>query len=129
MKRVHSGRIGGLAALAISLVAMGAVSAAAADGPVRLAVGGRTIVSLRENPTTGYVWHFDVQGSTNAAIVTVHDLGFERPGSTPSMVGAPGVHRWSVAGMRRGRARLRFINSRPWEGSAVRQHTIIVEVR
>jgi inhibitor of cysteine peptidase len=118
------------AALAFGIVAISAATAVAQGSPVELVPGGRTVVSLSENPTTGYVWHFDARGSTNAVIVNVHDLGFSRgPGSARPLIGAPGVHGWSIEGLRAGRARLRFINSRPWEGRPVRQQTIAVEVR
>lgn len=125
----HSAGPAASAALAIGIVAISATTVLAQGSPVQLARGGRTVVSLSENPTTGYVWHFDARGSTNAVIVNVHDLGFSRPGSTRPLIGAPGVHRWSIEGLRAGHARLRFINSRPWEGRPVRQQTIAVEVR
>lgn len=126
---LHSASTAALAALAIGIVAISATPAAAQGSPVQLAPGGRTIISLPENPTTGYVWRFDAQGSRNAVIVGVDDLGFSRPKSTRPLVGAPGVHRWSIKGAHKGRARLLFINSRPWEGRPVRQRTIAVEVR
>jgi inhibitor of cysteine peptidase len=117
------------AALTAAFVALSATTALAQTSPVQLTPGGRTIISLSENPTTGYVWRFDPQGSTNATIVNITDLGFSRPQSGQPLVGAPGLHRWSVEGMRSGRARLLFVNSRPWEGPPVRQQTIAVEVR
>lgn len=125
----HSAGTAAAAALAIGLVGVSAATAFAQGSPVRLMPGARTVISLSENPTTGYVWRFDARGSTNAAIVNVNDLGFSRPASTRPLVGAPGVHRWSIEGLRAGSARLRFINSRPWEGRPVRQQTIAVEVR
>ncbi|MEZ5787209.1 MAG: protease inhibitor I42 family protein [Xanthobacteraceae bacterium] len=124
----HSARAAA-SALAIVIVATSATTAVAQGSPIQLVLGERKVISLSENPTTGYVWRFDPRGSTNAAIVTVHDLGFSRPKATRSLVGAPGIHRWSIEGLRAGRARLRFINSRPWEGRPVRRQTIAVEVR
>lgn len=118
-----------LAMLAAALAVLSATGALAQSSPVQLAPGGRTIISLTENPTTGYVWRFDPQGSTNAGIVNVSDLGFARPQPTQPMVGAPGLHRWSVAGVRAGKARLHFVKSRPWEGTPAEQQTIAVEVR
>jgi inhibitor of cysteine peptidase len=125
----HPFGMAALAALTAAVVALSATTAVAQTSPVQLTPGGRTIISLSENPTTGYVWRFDPQGSTNATIVNVTDLGFSRPQSAQPVVGAPGLHRWSVEGVRAGRARLLFVNSRPWEGHPVRQQTIAVEVR
>lgn len=116
----------GILAAAFITVAAGAL---AQSSPVPLAPGSRTVISLTENPSTGYVWRFDPDGSTNAGIVKVTDLGFVRPHSAQPMAGAAGLHRWSIEGLRSGRAKLHFFNSRPWEGTPAKQQTIPIEVR
>ena len=115
--------------LAAAFMAVSATSALPQSSPVQLAPNGDFIFSLTENPTTGYVWRFDPKGSTNAGVVDVTDLGFSRPQQAQPLIGAPGVHRWSITGIRAGRASLHFINSRPWEGTPMQQRTIAVEVR
>jgi inhibitor of cysteine peptidase len=115
--------------LVAAFTALSATRALPQSNPVQLAPDGDFIFSLTENPTTGYVWRFDPKGSTNTGVVNVTDLGFARPQPAQPMVGAPGVHRWSIKGIRMGRASLHFINSRPWEGTPVEQRTIAVVVR
>jgi predicted secreted protein len=96
---------------------------------VVLAPGASAVVELTENPSTGYVWRFDAQRSTNAAIVKLVDQGYSRPASDRPPIGAPGRHRWSLEGVSAGRAVLTFVNLRPWEDRPVREHTVAVEVR
>lgn len=94
-----------------------------------LALGASAVVELTENPSTGYVWRFDVQRSKNAAIVKLVDQDFSRPASDRPPIGAPGRHRWSLEGVSAGRAELTFVNLRPWEDRPVREHVVAVEVQ
>lgn len=129
MTTYHHARIAPLAILTAMFVVLSATSVLAQSSPVQLVPGNQIIFSLTEDPTTGYVWHFDPQGSTNASIVNVTDLGFARPPSAQPLAGAPGVHRWSIKGVRTGRASVHFISSRPWEATPARQQSVVVEVR
>jgi predicted secreted protein len=123
-------------ALALSALLGGAVAttatralAQASEQTVALAPGGRAMVELSENPSTGYVWRFDVQRSKNAAIVKIADQGFSRAPSDRPPIGAPSRHRWSLEGLSAGHAELIFVNLRPWEDRPVREHVVAVEVR
>jgi predicted secreted protein len=117
--------------LLVAALAMtpGSASAQAGDETVQLVPGGRAMIDLVENPSTGYVWRFDAARSKNAAIVQVIDQGFTRPPSDTPPIGAPGRHRWSLEGLSAGRAELLFVYQRPWENRAAREHTVAVEVR
>ena len=81
--------------LLVAALAMtpGSASAQAGDETVQLVPGGRAMIDLVENPSTGYVWRFDAARSKNAAIVQVIDQGFTRPPSDTPPIGAPGRHR------------------------------------
>ena len=93
-----------------------------------LAPGESTTVALEENVTTGYSWRYDPARSTDPDCVTIADLGHERRGGEPA-VGAPGLHRWQLTAVSRGRAAIRFVYQRPWEPEPAREHTVAIEVR
>ena len=54
-------------------------------------------ISLKENPTTGYLW--DVTNSTGLEIVSDE---YGRDNTTNGMVGAGGVHKWTVKAVKTG---------------------------
>lgn len=55
-------------------------------------VNDLVIISLRENPTTGYMW--DVQATDG---LTLKSDQFKRPFSYPPRAGAGGVHTWDYS--------------------------------
>jgi inhibitor of cysteine peptidase len=98
-----------------------------------LAPGQAKEFTLPENPTTGYVWRLDTAKSRNEGVVALDDLGFvapprPKPGSPP-IVGAPGVHKWSVTGLAPGEASLILLLERPWEKNAAPAETREVDAR
>lgn len=105
--------------------------AQAADRTLRLAPGERASIALKENPSTGYSWRIDKGASSNLAIVRIEDGGFTRDGGDrkPPLVGAPGVHRWTVEALSKGRARIEFVYERPWERKPVERHRVNVDAR
>jgi predicted secreted protein len=71
--------------------AMTASTARAAEtskASIQLAPGERTVIELSENPSTGYVWRFDMQRSANVAIVRIADQGFSPAASAGPRIGA-----------------------------------------
>lgn len=129
MKRTSFSRLAPLALLAAALALAPATAwAQASESTLSLAPGGRSTIELAENPSTGYVWRFDAQRSANAAIVRVVDQGFSPAGERP-LIGAPGLRRWSIEALTLGRAKLIFINERPWEGQPVGEHVVDVTIR
>ena len=104
-------------------------SAERSEQTIELSPGGRATVELAENPSPGYVWRFDAQRSKNAVIVRITDQGFSQAPSDRPPIGAPGRHRWSIEGIRGGRAEVIFVNLRPWEDRPVREHVVAVDVR
>ncbi|QGM45703.1 protease inhibitor I42 family protein [Methylocystis heyeri] len=101
--------------LALALLAAPALAESIS---IKLAPGETAGFTLQENPTTGYVWRLDPDKSQNAGVVRLDDLGFsppqQKPGAPP-IVGAPGVHKWSVIALASGQAKLVLVLERPWE--------------
>jgi inhibitor of cysteine peptidase len=115
-----------LLALSLLLLIALPIETPAADRSLRLAPGARATVELEENPSTGYKWQLDRAGSSNLAIVRITDRGFSGGGG--KRLGAPGVHRWTVEGLKPGSARILFVYQRSWERTPVRRHEVAVEV-
>jgi inhibitor of cysteine peptidase len=108
-----------------AVLATACQSALGADNILRLAPGESKTIALKENPSTGYVWRVDREASSNLDILRIADSGFSRPESGPP-IGQPGVHRWTISAISKGRARIEFIYERPWEHRPVKRERWIV---
>jgi inhibitor of cysteine peptidase len=100
----------------IFLIAALAGAQPVAAETLRLALGKDVRFSLKENPSTGYVWRIDDAASKGMDRVTVVDGGYE---SGADMPGAPGQHYWTLRANAPGRAMIAFVRQRPWEPAAV----------
>jgi predicted secreted protein len=97
---------------------------------VQLATGDALELSLAENRTTGYRWHF-VETAAEAAPSSCHLVkDFYEPGSA-GVVGQGGVHCWRFQAAEPGVCRIGLEYRRSWEkGTAPgRTFRIRVEVR
>ncbi|MGA3303453.1 MAG: protease inhibitor I42 family protein, partial [Methylovirgula sp.] len=91
-----------------------------------LTVGTARVVTLAENPTTGFEWHVDTAESINLAAVQVTDLGHEQQSKE---LGAPGTHSWRIQGIADGKAQLVFDYARPWEhGAPADRHVVHIDI-
>jgi inhibitor of cysteine peptidase len=115
--------------LVIGLLVVVATEGQAADQTLRLAIGQSATIELQENPSTGYRWVVDTKTSSNLSILHIDDRGFSRNAANSHLLGAPGVHRWSVKAESPGSASITFVYGRPWEASVARRHQVAVEAR
>jgi len=92
---------------------------------IRLSVGRKETIVLPENPSTGYTWKIDQEGSDNLSILAIVDQGHKRGASMP---GAPGQHRWSLRAQATGHAILQLVYQRPWEPAPIETRRIEVDV-
>jgi inhibitor of cysteine peptidase len=102
---------------------------AAADQTLMLAVGQQAAIELEENPSTGYRWGVDATASSNLSILRIGDLGFSQDSGGKRLLGAPGIHRWSVQATSAGGASVSFVYRRPWEATFARKHQVTIEAR
>lgn len=116
-----------IGALALIAAATAATDTRAADQMLRLRVGEETTIELQENPSTGYRWTIDNATSSNLPLLTINDRGFSQGGGSKPLLGAPGIHRWSVTASRPGSATISFTYRRPWERESIRTHQVTVE--
>ncbi|MCK9277218.1 MAG: protease inhibitor I42 family protein [Methanoculleus sp.] len=75
---------------------------------VTLPTGSKIIISLAENPTTGYSWNV----TSARGLSYVNDTFFE---PETGLVGAGGVHEWQYLAAEKGAAEFSAIYKRPWE--------------
>lgn len=87
-----------------------------------LTVGAAKVVTLPENPTTGFQWHIDTAECVNLAAVQITDLGHEQQSN---LIGAPGTRSWRIEGVAAGKVQLVFDYARPWEHGAPADHHIV----
>ncbi|MFO1120099.1 MAG: protease inhibitor I42 family protein [Rhodospirillales bacterium] len=80
-------------------------------------------ICLRENPTTGYRWSFDADGSPFAVLV---DGSFQSGGDRP---GAGGIHRWRFRAAEPGSTKIALSYRRPWEQGVQPEQTFALTVR
>ena len=111
----------------IALIVFSTSATYAADQTLKLAVGQQAPIELEENPSTGYRWAIDTQASSNLSILRIDDRGFSQKADGKPLVGAPGVHRWSVEATSPGKASITFVYRRPWETSVARRHRVEVD--
>jgi inhibitor of cysteine peptidase len=88
---------------------------------VSVPTNGTFVVMLQENPTTGYVWNVTV---TNG--LTIVNNTFMPP--TSGLMGAGGVHTWSVQAIQTGAQQFNGIYKRPFENLTGNETTFVLTV-
>jgi inhibitor of cysteine peptidase len=96
---------------------------------VQLAQGGKLIVALASNPTTGYSW--SVGESSDAALVLQGEPQYVPAGSTTPVAGAGGTEVFTFEAQDAGTANLVLEYRRPFEPDAAPEQTfsVTVEIR
>ncbi len=99
-----------------------------------LKVNGTIQTTVYENPTTGYVWQFEITGDKNvisytfeAPVVKTTDL--KTPSATaPVICGAGSDKILTIKGIKAGRATLKMKLVRPWEKNTAPAKTMDFEI-
>ena len=79
---------------------------------VQLAVGGKLVVNLNGNVTTGYNWEVS---AVDAAVIKPTGSSYKQNDAPPGMVGVPGVQSLAFVAVAPGQTTLQLAYSRPWE--------------
>ncbi len=91
-------------------------------GSVTVQVGGKLLVDLSGNPTTGYIWQIT---NKDDAILQPADYAFQ---ADSEAMGAGGVEHFEFDAVAPGEVELAFAQSRPWESEAEPVATYAVTV-
>ncbi|NTU99924.1 MAG: protease inhibitor I42 family protein [Methanoregulaceae archaeon] len=86
-----------------------------------MALGSSFKVMLDENPTTGYSWNVSVTSGLN-----ITDDTFIPP--TSGLMGAGGVHSWTVLTTKTGLQEFSGTYMRPWENKTGNETTYLLKV-
>ena len=93
---------------------------------LRLAVGRSSVITLEDNPSTGYRWQLNNAASGNLSLVGIADAGFVRDSK---LIGAPGQRRFGITARQPGTAVAVFDYARPWEQvTPARRHTVTIKI-
>lgn len=90
------------------------------------AIGDTILISLKENPTTGYTWNV-----TNSSGLELTGDSFEMDTVKEGMAGAGGVHSWMVRTVAAGNQSFSGIYKRSWESDSPddERYNLAVSVR
>ena len=113
-----------LIALTSTGIAIGMNNIKTSDDVLKIKVGQVEKIMLEENPSTGYMWVFEVSGEGVVEIVgDYYAEGIAMPG-------AAGQHVWKVKGLAKGEITLTFRYERSWEdNSAIEEKTYTIIVK
>lgn len=65
----------------------------------------QTSFTLKENPTTGYIWHVVID---DPAIISVQSDQYTALPGAEGRVGASGLHSWDIKALQKGQSKIRF---------------------
>ncbi|QXM07115.1 protease inhibitor I42 family protein [Crassaminicella indica] len=87
-------------------------------------------IKLKENPTTGYTWKYDIKDKDIIQVISDNYEQGELPEGAKSIVGEGGTHTWVIKGLKEGVTTIKFSKQREWEGdsSVVEAKEFIVTV-
>lgn len=83
---------------------------------VELPLGNVAVISLEENGTTGYTWHYLVE---DESILTFLSEETKATNQNDKVVGAPSIHTWKFSAAKAGQSTLKFAYCREWEAKAL----------
>lgn len=69
-------------------------------------------IELDSNPSTGYTWSYSI--SEEGIIKFIKDE-FISPNNSEDLVGAPGIQKYQIAGVKEGEVEITFTYRRQWE--------------
>ncbi|AKI97656.1 protease inhibitor I42 family protein [Kosmotoga pacifica] len=77
-----------------------------------IGLSNTAVVELKETPSTGYLWHFEIFGSDTVEFQS----RVVEPSSESTAMGAPIKVRWNFKPLKKGKATIIFWLYRSWEG-------------
>lgn len=96
---------------------------------ISLENGSIFFLKLKENPTTGYSWEFNLSQGLNKISGEYYPANQPKEAKHP-LVGAGGIHLWEIKAVSEGSQQVRGIYKRPWEDETGKEEkfTLNIEV-
>lgn len=105
------------------------------NNEIEVAEGNEFTVTMKGNPTTGYIWVLmnsdEVEGFLQATNLDDNQSGeFEAPDPSTGLVGAGGVYKFTFNALKSDEEAkdLKFAYVRPWEAQKNDEPTLVVKV-
>ena len=93
---------------------------------IKVRAGGLIRVELEELGSAGYAWSIQDLDREHFEVLKAGTGEAPPPGD---ITGAPVVKTWLIATKKPGKATLRFLHYRPWEGEKSASETFVLKVR
>jgi len=93
---------------------------------IKVRAGSSIRVDLEELGSAGYTWAIKNLDSEHFEVLSVKTKDFPSPGD---ITGAPVVRKWLISTKKKGKAELKFLHYRPWEGEKNASDTFVLKVR
>jgi predicted secreted protein len=93
---------------------------------IKVRVGGTIRVDLEELGAAGYAWTIKDLDKEHFEVLSVEAKGVPPQGD---VTGTPVVKTWLISAKKKGKAELRFLHYRPWEGEKSAVDTFVLRVR
>jgi predicted secreted protein len=93
---------------------------------IKVRTGGSICVELEELGSSGYAWTIKDLDTEHFEVLSVKTKDSPSPGD---FTGAPVVRTWLISTKKEGKAALKFLHYRPWEGEKNASDTFVLKVR
>lgn len=93
---------------------------------IKVKAGGSIRVELEELGAAGYAWAIKDLDSEHFEVMKVETKGIPAPSD---ITGAPVVRTWLISAKKGGKAELKLLHYRPWEGEKNASDTFVLKVR
>ena len=70
------------------------------------------VLSLHENPTTGYAWELKTSSGLN-----ITETSFSPSDNSGELIGSGGIRKWSIRAISKGQQMISGVYKRPWENA------------
>lgn len=90
---------------------------------INATIGEEFLISLRENPTTGYMWN----ASVSSGLAILNDT-YAMDAAPEGMVGVGGTRSWALTGTVAGMQKFEAVSMRPWENVTGSEDSFVLNV-
>lgn len=94
---------------------------------IKVRAGSNVQVELEQGGATGYLWEVEKLDGRHFEVLSVRSEGASA--DHPGLTGAPVRKIWLLRATAAGRAELRFLYYRPWEGPDTAEDSLVLTVR
>lgn len=95
---------------------------------IQIKQGDSFCLRLKENPSTGYSWKLSLSRGLRLLSTEYYPPDSSKSGQR-LIVGAAGLHSWTIKAMAKGSQQVKGIYRRPWEKETGREQAFILNIK